>query len=399
MKYTFKDMLNAEIYDNVRVMFILGKYSWFNNMISDTIKSMCESNAGVEVVDLGIDAEFGLDTSDEDKTSTSVDFTTFMAVNNVKNINGKWICKVNYSLLNSKQKEQIKTYLKSPSENGVLIVVSDNWLEYKEILKHRVLNISNNCHSIQLDFPNRKTLKKIVEMAFEEKGIEIASDAVDLFIMKMSTVYDEYEDMINYVADLHSDKKDSKITAKELREYMSGIDNYVVDDFIIELTKPLTSDKTNKKKVLKIMATLVEEHGAFSLVKQIMKKVNESIEYRLLINDGYIPIGINYFYKDILNGLPNPSKYEKVSEWQFRKKADLASKTSLRDWEYIKLILTKALEQKVMADSDRELKCKIALYEVATRSVATKSRLNNIIRIENVLNNDLDKINRIKLKY
>ena len=395
MKYSFKEILNAEIYESTRVMFVLGKYIWFNNMVSDTLKYMCIDQENQFNATIGIGDEFGMEdvgSVDGDILSNSVDFSTFMEVIGVASINGKWYCRVEYSTLNKKQKEQLFKYIKEPSDNGILVVTSDDWMQYKDILKNRILSFSKVSHVMQLSFPNKPILKGIVAQSFSERGIEIESSAVDFFIMRMSSAYDKYEEQINSVVDVH---KEPILTAKDLKVYMKGIENFIIDDFISELLKPMSSDKTNSKKVLKIMMALEDEYGSKNLVYQLIKKIDEYIEFRLLINTGYIPIGINYFYNDIISRLPDPKKYEKMNEWVFRKRAETASLTSLRDWEYMKIILSKAIENIRMSDDEIDIKCQKALYELATRSVLTPDRINNVIGVDNILKKGLSSLNNI----
>lgn len=383
MKYSFKEMLNAEIYESTRVMFVLGKYVWFNNMVCDTLKYMCIDTENQFNAAIGVGDEFGIEEDNlGDSLSNSIDFSTFMEVVGVPSINGKWYCRTEYSTLTKKQKDQLFKYIKEPSDNGILVITSDDWMQYKDILRNRLLSFSKISHIMQLSFPNKQILKGIVAQSFSEKGIEIESAAVDFFIMRMSSAYDKYEEQINNIIDIH---KEPILTVKDLKVYMKGIENFIVDDFINELVKPMVSDKTNSKKVLKIMMALEDEFGAKNLVYQLLKKIDEYIEYRLLINTGYIPIGINYFYNDIIKKLPDTKKYEKINEWVFRKRAETASLTSLRDWEYMKLILSKAVENVKLADDVLDIKCQKALYELSTRSVMTSDRLNNVIGIDNIL--------------
>lgn len=400
MKYGFKDILNAEIYESTQVMFVLGQYPWFNNMVCDTLKSMCvqdNQDYGTEVIE-----EFGLDTDDSDDSGvSSVDFATFLEVIGVTSVNGKWFCRTDYSLLNNKQKEALNNYIKKPSENGILIIVSTDWRQFREILRNRVLNVSKNVHVMQLSWPNRTVLKGIVAQSFEERGIQADSSAIDFFIMRMSNAYDKYESQIEDIVDMH---KGNTLTSKELKVYMKGIENFIVDDYIKELVKPLQNANTNSKKVFKIMIALEDEFGAKNLVYQLLKKINEYIEFRILINSGYIPIGINYFYNDIIEHIPNKDKYSKMNEWSFRNKANIASLTSLRDWEYMKLILSKAVENVKLPPDVIDEKCQRALYDISTRSVMTADRLNNVVGFDNVLNKQFIEINKIiydedKLKH
>lgn len=388
MKYTFKDMLTTEVYETAYVMFILGKYNIFNNMASDTMKGFCvqEDSTAISADLLG---DFGLDAGDEDDIANSVDFATFMAVNGVANINGRWFCRVDYSAMNKKQKEQLMKYIKNPSPNGVLVVVSNEWRDYKDLLKSKILMYSKNAHILELGFPHRDVLKGIVTQMFHEKNIIASSQAVDHFIQRMSAAYDEYEQVIDDIADKHSLKMQedggSRLELKEIKEYMKGIEHYVLDDFVAELTKPMSSDKTNSKKILKILMILEDEYGAKDLVYRLLSIIQEYIDFRILINEGYIPISINYFFNDVVKTLDPDSKYAKMKEYTFRKKAIIASQTSLRDWEYMKLILFNAIKNKMVTEEVMDQKCQRALYELCTRSVITADRINNIIGIDNVL--------------
>ncbi|MBO5388295.1 MAG: hypothetical protein J6A59_09175 [Lachnospiraceae bacterium] len=394
MKYTFNDMLNAEIYETAQVMLVLGKYSWFNNMVVDTLKSMCMEQSDMVYESVGINDEFGMNTGTDEIFTNSVDFSTFMDVIGVASVNGKWFCRADYKMMTKKQRETLLKYIKEPSINGILVVVAEDWKDYKDLLKNRILSFSKNCHMLQLSFPNRQVLKSITIQTFLEKGINVAPDAVDFFIMRMSRAYDEYENTIDMIIHAH---KEPVLSAKDMKGYMRNIEYFTVDDFVEQLTKPLSSEKSNSKKILKIMMSLEDSLGAKNLVYQTLKQVDEYIEYRLLINSGYIPIGIKYFFNDVINKLPEEykAKYEKKSEWRFRKDAEIASRTSLRDWEYIKLILFKAIEDVKLPDDIIDAKCQKALYEISTRSVIASDRINNIIGIDNILHKDINSIDRI----
>lgn len=398
MKYNFKDMLNAELYENSRVIFILGKYNIFNNLVSDEFRERCKEESTFSN-SIGLSEEFGFARQEDEGTENgilnSVDFNTFLEVVGVPSINGKWYCKADLSSMNKKQKESLLKYIKEPSENGILAVVSNEWRDYKDILKNRVLAYSKVSNIIELGFPHKDILKILVKQMFEERKIEIAPSAVDFFILRMSRAYDEYEEVIESIVTQHSD---GILELKQIKSYMKGIEHFIVDDFMYEVVKPLGSDKTNSKKILKMMMALQEELGAKDFLYKVLNQIEDMIELRILINKGYIPIGINYFYKDVINSIGGEkSKFGKLQEWQFKRKVYLASQTSLRDWEYMRIILNKAIENKKVSDDVIEKKCQKALYELCTRSVITADRVNNIIGIDNVLNKTI--INVDKLIY
>lgn len=413
MKYTFNDILNQEIYDNTYVLFVFGKYPWFNNMVIDTMKS-CSVEEQDEFENSEYTDEFGFTNTRTDfGATTSVDFDTFIEVVNVANINGKWICKCDYAMFNTKQKEKLLAYIKDPSDNGVLIVECIDWFKYKDMLNNKILKMSNRVNLFEMSFPNKNILKTIVNQAFYEKGLSLDNGAIDLFLMKMGRAYDKFEETINLVVDIHENRIEeiknqtgnsmavsSDITSKELKVYMRNIQYFDIDDFVEELVNPNFSPKMGNKKIIKMMVHLIEENGAKSLLYRTIKLVDEYIEYRLLINTGYIPIGINYFYTDVMNGLPEDLKkeYEKKSEWKFRKQAEIASMTSLRDWEYMKIILNKPLENMRISESEMEAKCKRALYDVCMRKAFTEDRLNNIIGVDNILQKSMLPIDRIIYK-
>lgn len=396
MQYKFSDIFNDDMYNKNDVAFIFGKYNLFINMVSDKFKDKCISKEEFEISN-EVEDEFGLSvTSSNGDMSTSVDFNTFMEVNSVPNINGKWFCKVDLNTLTKKQKEKMLKYLKSPSENGLLVLVSNDWQVYREYLSNRLINSSSKIASIQVTFPYKETLIGIVKQLFEQRGMRISFPAIDMFIVKMSSAYDEYEQVIDSIREQHTSK--DEITQAQLRVYMKGIEHFDIDDFLTEVIKPLSSEVVNgRKKVVKIMAILEDELGAKKLVYTMLNKINEMIDYRVLINKGIIPIGVKYFFKDVIDELGGKNgKYGKVNEWTFRKKAALASQTSLRDWVYMKIILSKAIENKMMSDSEIEIQCKKALYELCTRSVLTEDRINNIIGVSNILDKSIEDIDKIK---
>lgn len=473
MMYTFSNLLDDEVYDSTRVMFVVGNHVVFNNMVCDTLKAM--STEGTPDIDDELSkeilAEFGMDNMESSDSgagdmSNSVNIETFFDVIGVANVNGKWYCKTEIKSLTGKQKEKLNAYIKNPSDNGILILTSTEWKEYKDYLRNRTLRMSKHSHLIQLSYPSRETLKELVAMMFEEKGLALKKDAIETFILRMGDKYDEYEDTISLISERYNDEtdtssitkngesaenaerrvkssmKDLEITNKQLKGYMKGIEHYILTDFVKELTKPLSSDKTNSKKVLRIMAALTEEYGAKELIYRLIKQIDECIEFRVYINIGIIPIGINYFYNDILRDIEklysnmkpikglkrvdmytkNKSnkeegeikekekadktneptdpynKFKNMPEWKFKRKAELAAMTSLKDWIYLKVMLEEPVMDIKVDDKLLDIKCRRALYDICTRSVLNTSRIDNIVGMDNILNNNLNKIDSVRFK-
>lgn len=391
MRYGFKDIFNEDIYNKARVVFILGKYTWFNNMVCDTFKGVAGDRTETIETTINVSDEFGIEDDEEETGVSSVDFNTFFDVVGVKSINGKWYCRTGYSLLNKKQNEKLMKYIKEPSENGILLITSEDWNEYKDLLKLKIPNAHQYVHIFSLSFPNRDTVSKLVTQSFKDMGIRITPQALSNFMIRMNKAYDKYEETISMICETH---KDGVLDIKEMRQYMKGIAYYDVEDFLEELLKPMSSDKTNSKKVLKIMAALLDDITPLDLVYKLLREIDKYLEYRYYINKGVIPIGVKYFFDKVIKEMPE--KYKEMNEWKFRREVYIASLTSLRDWEYMKLILLRAVSNIEIGNDRLRDKCKKALYEVCTRSVLTESRINNIIGLDNVLKSKLESINNIK---
>lgn len=407
MKYSFKDIDKDELYERSRVICIFGKYAYFNKKVSDRVKRICQDSVtSVSINNIGLDAEFGIDESENENVSTSLDFEDFMKTVDSPSINGLWYCVTSYNVLNKAQKEQFIRYIRDPSPNGRLVIISEDWMEYRELLRNRILTTSFASSYIELNFPDRKLLKSILIQDFADRGVELDSKAADLFLIKLSKAYDKYEDTIEtvvekFIGDRVEQAEQSGLVhmgVNDMKDCSKGIQYYVIEDFVYALLKPMSSGRTNSKKVLKIMSALVDDMGADDVLYKVKKVVNESIEFRELINKGIIPIKLKFFYKDVMKSIEaiygEKNKYSKMSEYAFRQKAHLASETSLRDWVYMKIIIDKALSYHNANDTDRY---KAAIYELCTRSVLSESRLNNILGVEDVLNKDLDDIDAYML--
>lgn len=398
MRYNFKNILDEELYNNTRVILITGKYQLFNNLIADTLKDMSidKNMPNSSLINLG--DEFGV-SDEEASASTSVDIDTFFDVANVSNINGKWFCRVELGSMTKKQKENFIKYAKQPSRYGILVVISTNYADYREFLNNKIFTFGQYTHIMSLSFPNRLIMKNIVQMMFADKGYEIDNQSIDYFIMRMSSEYDKYEEVINKITEQHNESGETKnIEYSDIKNYMRGIEYFDIDDFMYELVKPLSSGKTNNKKIIRMLASLKDKYESEKLVIELQKKIAELLDFRIMINSGYISINVRYIFNDVVKLLGDNNKYAKMNEWVFRKKADLASMTSLQDWTCMNIILNKALAIGYPDSKERKMACEKALYELVTRSTYTESRINNILGLDNVLNKQMNRINRVTYK-
>lgn len=392
MKYGFGDILNEDIYNKSRVVLITGKYNIFNNMVADTLKDMCGNKYTPNLSLMETEDEFGVEDT-EAATSNSVDFDSFIELVDIPSITGKRFCRVELATLNKKQIEKLNNYLKQPSRYGILVILANEYKDYKDWLKNRYLNHGQFTHLFTLNFPKREILKSIVNTIFESKGKEIDSASIDYFLMRMSTEYDKYEEVIDKIIEKHTDVK---ITAKDMKEYMKGIEYFDIDDFMYEIVKPLNSGKTGNKKIVRMLAALEEKYDPETLARELQKRIVELIDFRIMINTGIISINIRYIFNDVIKLLGPDNKYAKMNEWVFRKKAELASLTSLQDWVYMNIILNKALGVGFANSVEVKRACQRALYSLITRTTFSEDRLNNIIGVDDILGRDLTYLDRVE---
>lgn len=390
MKYSFKDIVNEDMYSTALVMFVAGQYNIFNNIVVDELKERCKAEDNFER-DRQLFNEFGIDDGDTKITvSNTVDFNTFMDVVGIPSVNGRWFCSVDIKTLNKKQRNILEGYMRDPSPNGILVIVSHEWLDFRWYLRNRVLQNSQCSHIIQLGFPNRTVLVKLTHLLFEKRNAKIDNRTAELFVMRMSSAYDDYDTVIDKICLGH---RGGKLTHERVQEGLKGVDNYVLDDFIERILEPITKDKiTPNRRIYKIYGALKSEMGAIAIVRQLMYKVGQYIEFRLAINDGTIPIKVRYSVVRVKESLGEEHPLYRIPDFRFRRMAYIASLTSLEDWTYIKMLLSDETYKYSEEASEK------ILYTLIHRTVLNKSRLNNSLKIEDIIDKKVENVDKIKYR-
>lgn len=398
MHYKFLDIENQEMYKDTRVMFTLGQYPIFNNIVLDKIKESCtveeetDINAVKEIMAEfrsaeSLDLELG-------KSSNTLDFDSFLEMKNIPCLQGKWFCSITLNSLSAKQKDKLMEYIKNPSTTGILVVNSLEWKEYREFLKNRIIGNSKYTHAIQLSFPNNEILKKIVKGLFLKNDIKVVENAIDLFIMRMSRAYDSYKIVID---DIVLRNGGGTISYERMIEYLKGVDNFVVDDFILQLMKPLKSNKVvSTRKIYKMYGALKQDMGSKDLVTKIKYRIQSLIEMRIAINNGIVPIMVRYSSEKAKEKLPDTYKIKNESKLSFKRTAWLASRTSLKDLYYIYVMLNSAKGYITEHGSD-DSKYDRILIDIMHRSVYQPHRLLNIMGIKNMIEEELYDLNSLFL--
>lgn len=446
MKFAFKDIFDESMYNTANVILVTGQYAIFNNIVVDKCRNMCKS--GLDDIDIPYLKELSLSlpiregVMTDGSSSNSVTLEKFFDVYRSAPLDGKWFCNINYEALTKKEQEKLVNYFKLSSSNGLLVVTMTDWKDYRQFLKKKDITESKKVHLIQLSFPSRVVLKDILRDTFKKNGYKVRDEVLDLFIMRMSNAYDAYKETVEIVLQSVKDVPNSKeITMAQMKEALTGIENYVLDDFITELTKRMGSTKiSTNRKIYKMYKSLLDTMGAVKLVKTLRSKIDTIIELRLLINSGVIPIRIRYSAKEVKDriermypdeeeedtvdkgketrdskgdgegkdksdgegkgdGTEKKKVYKKLTPIQsvkalttfaFKKYAKISSLTSLKDWYYIKMMLYRA-DGKYITDEEAQ---KIIL-SIMHRTVLNTSRLTNDIGVDNIIESELYDLNTV----
>lgn len=378
MIYQFDDIMNEKLITDSRILFISGKYAVFNHIMADKMRDSCTVG---EYVDLSGYTDFGDFSAD---TNESLSFDDYLTYCNAVNINGEWFCSVDYKTLTKKQKDALERHIKTPATHGRLVVILTDYKDTIDITK-KFVKTSPVSNLIKLSYPRRKVLESIVTELFKKQGVEVTSQAVQLFIMRMGIAYDKYSE---YISKLCGGR--TTLDYDGMQAGMRGCTMYALGDLIVALLKPTKSDKVIKsRKAYKVLNTLVPELGAQTVLRNLHYEVKRMLEYRLYINKGAIPILVPYSIDRVKARIPETAKIYRVSEFTFKREAKIASKTTLIDWVYLHLIILVGLRKKTEIGAYR------ALLACIHRNAVTNDRLLNDLELKNVLGEALFQLNKM----
>ena len=120
-EYKFQDILTESIYKDCRVMFSVGKYTLFNDLVAGTLKGICIdnkvefdlSNVEVDFVEEDIETDDLNTSNSEESYVASLNLDDFLNIAHQPCLEGKWYCRASIGMLNSKQKEKVLNYIKA----------------------------------------------------------------------------------------------------------------------------------------------------------------------------------------------------------------------------------------------------------------------------------------------
>lgn len=407
MIYKFGDIYNQEMYKTANVLFILGSYDIFNNIVIDECRKICIPNEDEEIDKtflnmIANDVPTGSNTTNQlDSSMNVLEFKEFMEFNRTYPLEGRWFCNINYKELKAKEKDILKEYIKINNDTGLLIVNIRDFQDYREYLRNRTFQNSRVSHIIQLTFPSRNMLTEILNSEFRKNNVIVNDKALQLFILRLSNDYNSYYNVISDIVEKH---KGTTVGYDDMLECLKGIDNYVLDDFLAEITKGVKNNKLRtNRKIYRMYKSLLDSMSAREIVSKLNYKVDMMLELRIAINNGTLPILVRYGAKEIQDKLPEDSKAKSLSSFTFKKYAKIASLTSLKDWYYIKMMLkgnsymSTRVENKdeIGNNIDIEQEYKHILLSIIHRTTFCPNRLMNDMGILNVVDEELYDLNTI----
>ena len=377
------DALGEEVTYKSKVLFINGKYNIFNNMLCDGIKARyCKLTLSISPETM---EEFGL--TDEDMRTAGTDtIEEFMELNKIPSITGTRVCIVDFSVLNKKQKEWISKYMKNPSDIAMLVVVLRNFKDAMPYLRNKFIMQSDKVNIINLSFPRRDTLKKIIKS--ELCGFDIDNKALELFMWKLSDSYEMYSEAFDKVRISEVKKIDYSL----MNELLSDIDNYTIEDFMKMLLNPPRKPKGRPRNIYKALRYLLDDKGARLVVSSVYKSTQLLIEMRLLMNSGYVASGLKFNITEFKDGLPENSKIKGLSDHAIMKYFRLAGMVSLRDLMVLKMMI----ENTRLGKYD-DIGYERLLYTMINRCTFEEERVLNDIGIKDLVDEQLFNVNTAHL--
>lgn len=388
MILSFGHILDDEVYKK-DVILVNGRYSIFNNIVSDTVRqkyTVIEQGENSDFMsEFSSDFEFGNAGSDDTFGTDSIE--DFMDLNKVPSVLGKRVCIVDYSMMTKKQIEWLNRYIKKPSKFGVLVVIINDFRVATKYRKSKAIVKSENIAMLNLSFPNRTALKKIIKANLSEYNIE--ERALELFIWRLSDNYEMYQTAFEQVKLYQGDV----ITYDTMKNLLVGIDNYNIDDFIKMLLKPPKNRNGRPRNIYKALKCLMDDMGAKALVGKVKTAIDRVSEMRIQMNLGNISAGSGFVLSEkALNEfkerLEDDNILKGMANFTLSKYYKLAKMTSARDLMFMQMILDNNRVDKFSTEGYERV-----LYSLINRQTFRSTRVQNDAGMDDILSRGLYDIN------
>ena len=173
-----------------------------------------------------------------------------------------------------------------------------------------------------------------------------------------------------------------------MKEYTKDYQSYMMDDFINQLLVPQKGIKVYKKRKIYKMLESVADDGYWAVVRNMRYRIDDLIEMRLQINNGIVPTKVRYSITEVKESLGKDNRLYKLNKFKFRKIANVASQTSLKDWYYIKMLL-------YTVKNGDEYGSLCALISIIHRGALSNERILNDLKIKNIIEEELYPLNSV----
>lgn len=380
----FKDFYSSFIKD-AKVLIILGEHEIFKNKLSDMYFKANQSIIDYfETEENDLLNEFGLKedikTTDTSSQNKIYDVFDFIDKARYPSLLGKWKAQFSIDDVSEKELKALLSYAKKPADHGLLVLTSRNFKKQLLFLREKSFESSRQTHLFKLQFPTKKFMKQFIWKMSEERQIRIDDKALDLLFHRMGNNYDGYQEILDQ---LSVNYKKSSVTYDNMVKELKGVDYYNIDNFLLRLltVKETKAKKITKNKTIyKMLNSLIENEKATDIVKKLKYKLEDCIKLRLIVNQGLIPVGVAYSVADVKEklGEEGDPKLLKLSEFQFKRLATIASMTTLNDFYIMRSIIEMASSRKFLTEDEARL----VLLRLIERAQYSKDQLLVISRLK-----------------
>lgn len=319
-KDTYVDIDNIRA--NYDIVYVLCSNLFFSNLVIDRLLDGTEKKISLSD---DLMEELNLPSTDG-KSLRQNSLGEFLKVVNTPNVLGRWVCLVDYSSLQKQDLTQLSNYNMNSTSNGLLVVRVSDFRQYSNILNAKGVKTSKKVATLVYPYISHDILKPELIRYFKSAGITFDSHVtVSNLIYRIGTNYGQYQEVLNRL-----ELVDNKLTA----EIFTDIDNYDSLDLVTEVLRCKSKGKAIRKtKVHKVLNILLETYTIEKLVTSIRYCLKDLIDFRILINQGVIPVIVEVDCDTIKANLDD-TKYERIkkfSTYKFKRYLKLASEISSSD--------------------------------------------------------------------
>ena len=291
---------------------------------------------------------------------------------------GRWWYTGSADSLSPADAKALIKLIKDPVDYGTAILTGTDFTKYR---KHtRLLAKAPRAHELVASFPSDRFLIKHVQREITVRGCKIAPGIAKRFIHRLGdsyTLYAYYIDLL--ISELP--KGVVEVKKEHIDATLKGFTGTSFNKFVEDLLRPLPNNELKRSLALFKSYDVVREEGPANVLRKLHYRAKQYMEIRRLINEGYIPTGVDFTVAEFTKLLKDNSDDEEtdtknkkqtkfsaktIQQWsdqKFWREVRIASKTTIADWYTI----VKLSDLPYATDLEAE----IALFNIMTRTQRT----------------------------